>query len=337
LVAFDAVPRTIREGYTTITSSFMDSIPITDPASASVYYTIEGSTATLIDDFLGYTQNHGEIPFTSNTMTGAFTAKVDGTTEGDETLKITIRKNSITGTAFWVIGDKPPGNPVITIESPAKVIDATATSTTVQINNVHSYPTSRTFSVLWRVKPNGTTTYGSYNTPISGNSLVTGTDSMTASAITYTTNPGDHNGSYDYEIKLSSPGYEDYIITRTASAQTFPVHGLTVRIDGNNVQGSQVRQIFMTVTSTPTFPLARTYQVQFSIRDYSSTVWGDWGDLAYPAGTLMKITVPANTTASAEKLIYAGPGTARFDLKFRLVLTGHEIKESNELSDIWLG
>ena len=335
-VSFSASPTSIREGYTTSTVSYMDSIPITNPASASVFFTIEGSTATLVNDFLGWSVNSGEIPFTSKTMYGAFTAKIDGITESDETLKITIRKNSTTGTPFWIIGDNPPSNPPITIESPAQVIVASATDTTVQIDNVSAYPESRTFNVLWRVKPNGTSTYGSYNTPITGQVLTADAYTMTAPAIGYTTNPGNHNGSYDYEIKLSSFGYADYTITRTASAQTFPVHGLEVRIAGANSSGA-TRQIYMTVTSTPTFPVARTYQIQFSIRDWQSTVWGAWGDLAYPAGTLQTITVGANATASAEKLIYQGPGSAQFDLKFRLVLVGHEIKESNELLDIWLG
>lgn len=335
-VSFSASPRTVREGYTTTLTAYIDSIPISDPASVSVFYTTEGSTASLLSDFLGFTSTTGELFFTSNSTSYPLTAKIDSSIESNETLYITFRKNSTSGTPFWIIGDNPPSNAPITVESPAMVVDASATDTTVQINNVSAYPESRTFSVLWRVKPTGTGTYGAWNTPITGQSLVAGEYSMTAPAITYTTNPSSNNSSFDYEIMLNSSGYESYSIYRNSVSQTIPVYAVSVRITGANSSGS-ARQIYMSIPSTPTYPLARTFVVQFSIRDYASTVWGGWSDLAYPAGSTMTITVPANTTAAAEKLIYAGPGSAIFDLKFRVVLAGQELTESNELSDIWLG
>ena len=335
-------PTTIREGYSTTVTVNMLNVPL---GACSVFYTTVGSsTASLIDDFIGYTSSSGEIPINANSTQFILQAATDTATESNETLYVTIRLNSTTGTAFWVIGDNPPSNPPLTVQSPAQIVSASADATNVAINNVHAYPYYRVFGVRWRAKPaasqGAVTPYSStWNTAIYNNTInIAGDNSLPyqTGVTEYIQNPGDNNGVFDFEIEIYNNSYETYKVTRTSATQTYPVYGLVTRITGTNANGS-ARQIYLQITSTPAYPEDRNFQVQFAIRAWDSTVWGAWSDLAYPAGTPQKLLVPANATLSSDKLIYAATASAQFDLKFRVVLPWQQLKESNELTDIWLG
>lgn len=335
-------PTTIREGYSTTVTVNMLNVPL---GACSVFYTTVGSsTASLIDDFIGYTSSSGEIPINANSTQFILQAATDTATESNETLYVTIRLNSTTGTAFWVIGDNPPSNPPLTVQSPAQIVSASADATNVAINNVHAYPYYRVFGVRWRAKPaasqGAVTPYSStWNTAIYNNTInIAGDNSLPyqTGVTEYIQNPGDNNGVFDFEIEIYNSSYDTYKVTRTSATQTYPVYGLVTRITGTNANGS-ARQIYLQITSTPAYPEDRNFQVQFAIRAWDSTTWGAWSDLAYPAGTPQKLLVPANATLSSDKLIYAATASAQFDLKFRVVLPWQQLKESNELTDIWLG
>ena len=332
-------PTIIREGYTTTLTVTMLNIPIdpTTPA-ASVYYTTTG-TASLIDDFLGSASFTGSISFGSNTLQLPLTAKIDifAVSESDETLYITFRLNSTSGTPFWVIGDNPPSNPPLIIESPAMVIDATATATTVQINNVSPYPEARTFDILFRAKPaasaGAVTGYGSWNTTSSGSSLVAGAYSMTAPAVVYNTNPNSNNGVFDFEIKLSSLGYADYTITRTSSVQTWPIYGFDFTVTGANSNGS-TRTIYAQITSTPTYPEQRNFVIEYRIKSANApeNTWTAW-----TTGFSSTVNVGINSTFSAFTQIR--PPTvaqSQFDVQLRCVLPWNYIRETPIQYGLWL-
>lgn len=327
LPSFSFSPTVIREGYSTALSGNVKYIPL--DGSASFYYTISGTAGAA--DWVGPDGapgiSSGEIIWTSETMNGIVFAAIDSLSESNENMTWTWRVNSTSGSGFWAHS--------FTIESPAVVIDATATDTTVQINNVSPYPALRTFTVQWRVKPaasaGSVSPYGSYNTAISGSNLLAVSGSMIASPIAYTTNSGNNNGVFDYQIKLSAPGYQDYIITRTSSSQTFPVYGLLFTVTGTNAVNN-FRTVYAQITSTPTYPEQRNFVIEYRLKAAGTPTWGEW-----TGGFSTTVNVAANATSSSNTIIRPLTiATAQFDVQLRCVLAWQEIRESNIINGVWL-
>jgi hypothetical protein len=328
--SFSFSPNTVREGYASTFSGTITYIPI--DGACSFFYTLNTTfgTATAAD-WIGPTGDpgvsSGEIIWLAETMTNQILARIDTVSEPLESLVFTWRLNSTTGTAFW--------EPILYIESPAVIIDASASATSVQINNVNSYPISRNFVVTWRVKPaaaaGSVTPYANiYN--IIGQDLIAGVNAMTAPAVNYITNPGNNNGRFDFQIRLTSAiGYQEYVVTRTDVTQTFPVYGFEWSVTGANSSGS-IRTVFAQITSTPAYPEQRNFVIEFRLKTAGGATWGDWS-----TGFSSTVNVPANATLSTNTQIRPPTAAgAQYDVQLRCVLPWQEIKESNIINGVWL-
>lgn len=330
--SFSFSPTTVREGYTSTLTGTIKYIPL--DGECSFFYSTNSYIGTADNtDWLGADGTtsvvSGEIIWSAETLNFYITAKIDEVSEPLESLYFTFRINSTSGTAFW--------NVPLYIESPAMVIDATATDTTVQINNVSTYPFSRTFSVLFRAKPaasaGAVTGYGSWNTTSSGSSLVVSPGNMTAPAIVYNTNPGGNNGTFDFEVKLSSPGYADYTITRTSSVQTWPIYGFDFTVTGTNANGA-TRTVYAQITSTPTYPEQRNFVIEYRIKSAGApeNTWTAW-----TTGFTSTVNVPVNFTYSAFTQIRPPTvAAAQFDVQLRCVLPWNYIRETPVQYGLWL-
>lgn len=323
-------PSTIREGYATTLRGTIQYIPL--DGSASFYFTTNLGTATWLDWRYADTNFgvvNGEVVWTAETIDFTIYARIDNESEPLESLIVVWRVNSTSGTAFW---DVP-----LYIESPAMVIDATATDTTVQINNVSPYPEQRIFTILFRAKPaasaGAVTGYGSWNTTSSGSNLVAAAYSMTAGPVVYNTNPGGNDGVFDFQIMLSGYGYEDYIITRTSSVQTWPIYGFNFTVSGANQYGA-TRTVSAQITSTPTYPEQRNFVIQFSIKSTGTdeNSWSNW-----ISGFDSTVNVPVNATSSANTAIRPPTiATAQYDVRLRCVLDWNYIRETPAQYGLWL-
>jgi hypothetical protein len=327
---FSFSPSTIREGYASNLSGTITYIPL--DGACSFFYTLNTTLGTATAaDWIGPTGapgvSSGEITWTSETMVNPIVARVDTVSEPLESLVFTWRINSTSGTAFF--------EHILYIESPAVIVDASATATSVQINNINSYPISRNFVVTWRVKPSAAagsvTPYANiYNTI--GQDLVAGVNAMTAPAVNYITNPGNNNGRFDFQIRLTSAiGYQEYVITRTDVTQTFPVFGFVFSVTGTNASGS-TRGVFAQITSTPAYPEQRNFVIEFRLRAPGTVAWGAWS-----TGFSSTVNVPANATLSTNTQIRPNTvATAQYDAQLRCVLPWQELKESNIITGVWL-
>lgn len=318
-------PTTIREAQTSVLSMTMLNIPL---GAASVFYTTVGSSsASLVSDFLGYSSSSGSVTFNSNTETAALTAAVDSLTEGDETLYITFKSDSTTGTAFWIVGDNPlGGNPPLTVLSPAVITSASASISSCSITNITSYPADRTFTVQFR---NGSG--GWNNSNVDTNSQITvSADNVSSNSIAMLNDPGGSPASHTMQYQFTNPNHATYTTTAAAETFTWPVYALALTATGTNANGA-TRSIYAQITSTPVYGTARTFSIQYSIKNAGAATWGAWTNLS-------TVTVPLNATSSSNTLVY-GPVTAsaQFDLRLRCVLAGQEIRESNYIYNLWLG
>jgi hypothetical protein len=330
--SFSFSPNTVREGYASTFSGTITYIPL--DGACSFFYTLNTSLGTATAaDWIGPLGDpgvsSGELIWTSETLANQILAKIDTLSEPLESLVFTIRLNSTSGTAFW--------ETILYIESPAVIIDASATATTVQINNVNSYPFSRDFTVTWRAKPSSaagsSTAYSTvWNTAISGQNLTAGAYSMTAPAIGYTTNAANNNGRFDYQVRLnSSIGYQEYVINRTDVTQTFPVYSLLFSVTGTNASGSS-RGVFAQITSTPAYPEQRNFVIEFRLKTPGAATWGAW-----TAGFSTTVNVPVNATLSTNTQIRPNTvAVAQYDVQLRCVLPWQEIRESNIINGVWL-
>lgn len=314
-------PSTIREGQSTTVTVSMYYVPI---EATSVFFTTSG-TASLISDFIGYSSSSGEYQILDNVTSFQLTAALDTATEGDETILFTIRKSSTAGTAFWVIGDNPPSNPPITVQSPAQITSASANISSAQITSISSYPSSRTFTVQFR-NTGGTLN----NSNVDGSSQVTvDAGQVSSNAIGMLTDFGGNSATHSMQYVFTNPNYQTYTVS-TSETFTWPVYQLLLSATGTNSNGS-TRSIYAQITSTPTYATSRAFAIQYAIKAAGAPTWGAWTALS-------TVTVAAAATASPNTLIY-GPVTAsaQFDLKVRCVLSGQQIVESNTLTNLWLG
>jgi hypothetical protein len=156
---------------------------------------------------------------------------------------------------------------------------------------------------------------------------------MSSNSVSYTTDPGGNNGVFDYEIKLNYPGYEDYIITRTSSTQTFPVYGFDWTIAGTNQNGA-TRTIYAQITSTPTYPEQRNFVIEYRIKSANAgeDTWTGW-----LTGFSNTVNVPVNFTYSAFTQIRPPTvASAQYDVHIRCVLPWQQIVETPVEYGIWL-
>lgn len=328
--SFSFSPSTVREGYASTLSGTITYIPL--GGACSFFYTLNTTLGTATAaDWIGPTGDpgvsSGEIIWTTETMTNQIVARVDTVSEPLESLVFTWRINSTTGTSFF--------EHILYIESPAIIVDASATATSVQINNINSYPIARNFTVTWRVKPSSaagsTTPYANiYNTI--GQDLIAGVNAMTAPAVNYITSPGGNNGRFDFQIRLTSAiGYQEYVVTRTDVTQTFPVYGFEFSVSGTNASGS-TRTVFAQITSTPAYPEQRNFVIEFRLKTPGTVNWGPWS-----TGFSSTVNVPANATLSTNTAIRPPTvATAQYDVQLRCVLPWQELKESNVINGVWL-
>ena len=317
--SFSFSPSTVREGYGSTLSGTVLYIPYDN--AVSFFWTATGTANPSTDWYNGGPS--GEYPWNAETQSGTILSAIDTATETNETLTFTWKLNSTTGTAFWAH--------TLTIESPAQIITATATATSVQIDNVHTYPVSRDFSILWRARPSGTSTYGTWNTAISGSNLTVPADWTGAPAVYYTSDAYNNNANFDYEIQLSNSNYATYTITRSNSYQTFPVYALVMTVTGANQNGA-TRGVFAQITSTPTYPLQRNFDIQYSIANAGQNNWSAWA-----SGFSTTVNVLANTTSSVSTQIRPNTvATAAYDVRLRTNLAGQEIRESTTYYNVWL-
>ena len=326
-------PTTIREGQSCTVSVTMLNIPLDASGAAEVYYTTTTgtwiSTASLTADFVGYSSSSGSYTFTTattNYTSFTLTAKLDTVSESDELLYITFRLNSTTGTAFWVVGDNPPSNPPITVKSPAQITSASGSISEASITDISSYPFDRTFTVQFR---NGSG--GWNNSNVDTNSQITvSADNVTSNTIAMLNDPGGSPDSHTMQYQFTNPNYATYTTTAAAETFTWPVYELVLSATGTNANGA-TRSIYARITSTPVYGTARTFSIQYSLKNAGAATWGAWTNLS-------TVTVPLNATSSSNTLVY-GPVTAsaQFDLRLRCVLAGQETRESNELLNLWLG
>ena len=326
-------PTTIREGQSCTVAVTMLNIPLDASGAAEVYYTTTTgtwiSTASLASDFVGYSSSSGSYTFTTATTSYTsftLTAKLDTVSESDELLYITFRLKSTTGTAFWVVGDNPPSNPPITVQSPAQITTASGSISGASITNISSYPADRTFTVQFR---NGSG--GWNNSNVYTNSQITvPADNVSSNSIAMLNDPGGSSASHTMQYQFTNPNYATYTTTAAAETFTWPVYALVLSATGTNASGA-TRSIYAQITSTPIYGTARTFSIQYSLKNAGAATWGAWTNLS-------TVTVPLNATSSSNTLVY-GPVTAsaQFDLRLRCVLAGQETRESNELLNLWLG
>lgn len=323
-VSSSVSPSGISEGQTATVTLTTENIPI-GVGAASLFYTMSGTANPTTDWFLG--TSSGSFSLDTNPITFYITAAIDTVSEGPETLNANVRINSTSGTLVAFAE--------LTISSPAIIYAASATQTTVQIDNVSSYPVSRNFNVLWRVKPaasaGSASPYGAYNSPYSGGVLTAGSYSMNAPAITYTTNSGNNNGVFDYEILLTGSGFENYTITRTGVVQTFPVYALVFSVTGTNAVNA-VRTVYAQITSTPLYPEQRNFVIEYKLKAAGTATWSAWA-----GGFSSTVNVPANSSSSANTEIRPPTAAgAQYDVQLRCVLPWQEIRESNIIYGVWL-
>jgi hypothetical protein len=321
VVSFGCTPSTIREGYASTLWGDVQYVPY---GAASTYFSLSGSASTT--DIIWYDgatmPTTGMATWNQEYQTATFFATIDTLSESTETLTFTWHLDSPTGTAFWAHN--------VTIESPAQIVSASVNATTVSIDNVSSYYAARNFPVLWRMRPAGSGSYGSWNTPISGSDINIGSYGMSGST-QYTDNPGTNNASYDIQVQISGSGYDTYTATLINSSQTIPVYSFTWWFTGANSSGA-ARTLYANIGSTPAYPIDRHFVIEYNIAQAGSGLWSGWS-----SGFLTTVDVAANSTSSNTPILRPTTNaTAQWDAKLRCVLAGNQIFESPVQYGLWL-
>lgn len=322
-----ASPTTIREGQTTTVSFTVGNMPMENPAAVSLFYTTSG-TASLINDFLGHTSTSGEISLTNTNFIFALTAALDTLSETTpETLLIIFRETSISGTAFWVIGDNPPSNPPITITSPALFNSASTSISNVRIASISSYPFPTVFTVQFR---NGTTGTLNNSNVTSPSQITVDANQISSNSISMLIDPGGNPGTHSMQYVFTNPSYATQTTTAASETFTWPVGGVTLTRGGSNVKGATVT-LSARITGTPTYATLRTFTIEYRVRTAGTTTWGAW--TTFPG---VSVPVAAGLTSSLTTQLSSGTSTTLLDAQIRCRLAGQQLRESNILTSVWI-
>lgn len=312
VASFSFSPSTVREGGTSTLTGSIQYIPY---GFASIYWNTSGTASPTADWYAGVAQ--GIIPWDTQVLTADFIFSLDNIIESNETLTLTFKLNSYSGTAFWAV--------TVTIVSPAIITSAYAGIGGAFIANAGSYPESRTFSVQFRNAGGG---WNDSNVT-SPSEVTIPVGSVSSNSIVLLNSASGNNGTHSMEYRFGHPSYEAYTVSMSESF-TWPIYDLVLSATGSNTSGS-TRNIYAQITSTPSYGSSRSFSIQYRIKTAGAASWGAWTNLS-------SLTIPVNYTYSSNTLIYGpAPGAALFDLQVRCVLSGQEIRESNILYNLWLG
>jgi hypothetical protein len=318
VASFSFSPTTVREGQAITVTGSITNIPY--DGSSSFFYTQSSLLGTATQaDWVGTNGTPGlsqdQITWTQQVITLTIYAALDTLTESTETLAWLWRLNSFTGTAISVT--------TVDIQSPAQVISASASASSVQITNISSYPVSRTFNVAVIID-------GSANT---GGSITVSAGQVSSNAIVpflYVATTGT-SGTYNMQYEFTNPSYETFTVTRFPETFIFPIYGVEFVFTGANADAT-ARTLVGRITNIPALGYSRNFNVEFQARVAGTSTWNDWAPI--PGNVV--IPVETNAVSSISTTLYSATSSGLFDFQFRVLRSGHETKLSPVFSNIWL-